>query len=136
MEGKNGPYQQYPGQTPPDAQSIKDMVKLGGLIALIFGIINLLWGIPAMLILIGIVGIIFGIIDLLTWRACKDINKMIDKGQYEAAKSKTLVWMIVSILFGGFLPGIFLLIAYLKYDNLSGIQSKQGAEYPPPPPPP
>lgn len=140
MEGNpyqdpNQPYGPQPAQQPlpPAAQSIKDLVRIAGLIALIFGIINILWGIAGLIFLMGIVGIIFGIIDIIMWKQCDAINKLIDQHRFEEAKSKTLVWMILGIILGGLIPGIILLIAYLKFDELRAAPAV--AQAPPPPPP-
>jgi hypothetical protein len=59
---------------------------------------------------------LFFVIVLLEWLQIKQIRRMVDAGQYEQAKHKTLVWSIIGILIGGFIPGIVLLIAYLKFD--------------------
>jgi hypothetical protein len=130
----NGETQQnYVAPLPPEAQSIKDLVKITGIIALIFGIINILWGIPGLLVLMGIVGIIFGIVDLLIWSNCKKINELIDQRKYKEAKDKTLIWMIIGFIFGGLIPGILLLLAYIKYDEVIRVSQQQAV--PPPPPP-
>ena len=84
----------------------------------IFGIILIIAGIATILLIVGIVPLIFGIVDLIIWRNLKTINEMIDKGSYGEAKSKQLVWMVLGFILGGILPGILLLIGYLKYDEL------------------
>jgi len=40
--------------------------------------------------------------------------RLIDERKYGEAKSKTLTWMIVGFILGGLIPGILLLIAYIK----------------------
>ncbi len=133
MEAENT-QQNYVAPLPPEAESIKSLVKIAGLIALIFGIINLLWGIPALLVLVGITGIIFGIVDILVWMNCKKINELIDQRNYDEAKHKTLIWMIIGIIFGGLIPGILLLLAYIKYDDLIRKSQTPPPEAVPPPP--
>jgi len=123
--------QNYMAPLPPEVESIKSLVKISGLIALIFGIINIIWGIPALLVFVGIMGIIFGIIDIIIWKQCKNINELVDQRKYKEAKDKTLIWMILGIIIGGLIPGILLLVAYLKFDE---VISKQQAVPPPPPP--
>ncbi len=123
----------YAQPLPPEAESIKSLVKITGIISLVFGILNLIWGIAGIIVLVGIVGIIFGIIDLLIWSNCKKINELIDQRNYKEAKDKTLIWMIIGFIFGGLIPGILLLIAYIKYDEVIRI-SQQSVEVPPPPP--
>jgi len=145
MEGNPYGYQNQQS-TSPEVKGIKDLVKTAGLIALIFGIINILWGLAGLLFLVGIVGIIFGIIDLIMWKQCDNINGLMDQGRYDEAKSKTMLWMIIGIILGGFIPGLILLFAYLKFDSLNkpapqpqyGTQqySAQQSYTPPPPAPP
>ncbi|OYT58831.1 hypothetical protein B6U71_03725 [Euryarchaeota archaeon ex4484_178] len=110
--------QNYVAPLPPEAESIKDLVKYGGLSALIIGIL-LVWT---------VVGIIVGI---LIWMKSKDIIKLVDERKYKEAKEKTLIWMILGFLFTGIIPGILLLMAYLKFDE---VISKQQIAPPPPPP--
>lgn len=123
--------QYYAQPLPPEAQSIKDLVRITGIISLIFGILLLIGGIATIIFIIGIVPLIFGIVDLLIWSNCKKINELVDQRKYKEAKDKTLIWMIIGFIFGGLIPGILLLVAYLKYDNL--IRASQQAVPPPPP---
>ena len=133
-----GQYYQPPppqyGMVPPEVDSIKSLVKIAG----IFGILMAVLGIFIMIwfILIfwpfAIIGLLPMILGFLFFSACNKINQMLDQRQYEQAKSKTLVWMIVGIIFVNFIPGIILLIAYLKFDNL--INATRGMGYMPPPP--
>ena len=132
MDEENPQTEYYTQPLAPEAESIKSLVKITGILSLIFGIINIIWGIAGIIVIVGIVGIIFGIIDLLIWSNCKKINELIDQRKYREAKDKTLVWMILGFIFGGLIPGILLLLAYIKYDELIRI-SQQTA--PPPPPP-
>ena len=137
-------YQQPPpqyGHVPPEADSIKSMVNIAGIfgiLMMIVGILIMIWGLlifwPIM-----IAGLLPMIMGLLFYMNCKKINELVDQRQYEQAKSKTLIWMIIGIIFVYFIPGILLLIAYLKFDNL--INSTRGmGQMPPaygaPPPPP
>ncbi len=128
----------YAQPLPPEAESIKSLVKITGILSLIFGILFLIVGIGITVATIGIGGIggiawiIFGIIDLLIWSNCKKINELIDQRNYKEAKDKTLIWMIIGFIFGGLIPGILLLIAYIKYDEV--IRISQQSTVPPPPP--
>ncbi len=128
----------YAQPLPPGAESIKSLVKITGIISLIFGILLLIVGIGITVAtigiggIVGIVWIIFGIIDLLIWSNCKKINELIDQRNYKEAKDKTLIWMIIGFIFGGLIPGILLLIAYIKYDEV--IRISQQSAVPPPPP--
>ncbi|EDY34384.1 hypothetical protein ABOONEI_683 [Aciduliprofundum boonei T469] len=132
MDEENTQTGYYAQPLPPEAESIKSLVKITGIISLVFGILNLIWGIAGIIVLVGIVGIIFGIIDLLIWSNCKKINELIDQRNYKEAKDKTLIWMIIGFIFGGLIPGILLLIAYIKYDEV--IRISQQSTVPPPPP--
>ena len=114
---------------PPEAQSIKDLVRIAGLISLIFGILWIVVGAVTLLFLIGIGFLIFGIFDLLIWMKCKEINELIDARRYGNAKDKTLVWMVIGFIIGGLIPGILLLVAFLKFDNLM----RATQNIPPPP---
>lgn len=117
----------------PVAESIKSMNRIAGILALIFGIligmIWALWSIFALIVLsafgVGIYampGIIFGllafILGLLFYMKAREINTMIDQGRYIEAKSKALIWSILGIIFVFFLPGLIMLIGYLKFDQL------------------
>ena len=106
------PPQQY-GGVPPEADSIKSMVKIAGIfgiLMMVVGILIMIWGIlifwPIM-----IAGILPMVMGLLFYMNCNKINEMVDRKQYEQAKSKTLLWMIIGIIFVYFIPGILLLIA-------------------------
>ncbi len=48
-------------QLPPEAETIKDLNNVGGIITLIFGILFLIIGIATLIILVGIIFIIFAI---------------------------------------------------------------------------
>ncbi len=119
-----------PQPVPPEAESIKSLVKIAGIVALIFGIIYIIAGLATIIVLVGILPLIFGIIDIIIWKQCKNINELIDAGKYKEAKDKTLIWMIIGIIIGGLIPGILLLVAYIKYDEL--IKRQQVAVPPPP----
>ncbi|MGP8109280.1 MAG: hypothetical protein ACLQD9_01010 [Thermoplasmata archaeon] len=171
-------YQQYgsgpgmPAMEPPEAQSIKSMLHIARILAIIFGVLVLLAGIayaawiaylsticstyvgidpycggallgaliPAIWLVIG------GVVALLVYMQMKSIEEKVNAHQYEAAKSQTLVWMIIGFIFG-ILLGIILLIAYIKFDPLITWQRNSaggaatswpsppmGGAVPPPPP--
>ncbi len=126
------PQQQY-GMTPPEADSIKSMVNIAG----IFGILMMALGLILILVglFISLFFVIWGVLPMimgfLFFMNCKKINELVDQRQYEQAKSKTLIWMIIGIIFVYFIPGILLLIAYLKFDNL--INASRVGHMPAPP---
>ena len=103
---------------PPEKQSVRSMLNIAGIIALIFGIILIIAGIATILFIVGIVPLIFGIIDLVIWSRTKRIRDEVEKLQLTQAKHETLVWMIIGFILGGILIGIFMLIAYVKFDDL------------------
>jgi len=63
---------------------------------------------------VDVIPLIFGVIDIAIYSECKNIMRLIDEGKYGEAKSKTLTWMMVGFILGGLIPGILLLIAYMK----------------------
>jgi uncharacterized membrane protein len=133
---------------PPEVQSIKSMLHIVRILAIIFGILLFLGGVayaaflawafsvcgtfaaycggslgfalvPAILI------IIFGVIDFVIYMQMKEIEAMVNQHQYEQAKSKTLLWMILGFILGGIILGVLLLIAYLKFDPVITWQRNQ-----------
>ena len=105
-------------QLPPEAETIKDLNNIGGIITLIFGILFLIIGILTLIVLVGVVFIVFAIINFVIRSNLKEINRLIDQGEYKRAKDKELVWMILGFILGGIIIGIITLIAYVKYDDL------------------
>jgi hypothetical protein len=63
----------------------------------------------------GVVAIVFAVIAVFFYIETHEIENLMNQRQFEAAKEKTLIWMIIGF-FAGILPGILLLIAYLKFD--------------------
>jgi len=153
-------YQAYANPEADSIKSMVNIASIFGILMAILGILILVWGLFTWLTFeavtsgyydywgnwvdygigsgLGFVwaiyavwGIIVCILGFLFFAACKKINTMVDQGQYVQAKSKALVWMIIGIIFVMFIPGILLLIAYLKFDPL--IRSQQPQHYPPPP---
>ncbi len=118
---------------PPEAESIKSLINIAGILALVFGIIWIIIGAITIASIIGVVFIVFGVVDILIYLQLKSITELIDRGRYREAKDKTLTWMIIGFILGGIIIGILLLVAYLKYDELL---RKAAVAAPPPPPPP
>ena len=83
-----------------------------------FGIIMIIAGIATIIFIAGIVPLIFGIIDLVIWNRTKRIRDEVEKLQLTQAKHDTLVWMVIGFILGGILIGVFMLIAYVKFDDL------------------
>jgi hypothetical protein len=137
----------YSGE-PAEAQSIRSILHIARLLALIFGILLLIGGViyAASIAYLSyycttfdpycggaVVGAIAGAIWLVisgiflffVYTQMKSIEAKVDARQYEAAKSQTLIWMILGFIFGIIL-GIILLIAYVKFDPLINASRQQG----------
>jgi hypothetical protein len=162
------PYAGAPAVVPPEVQSIKSMLHIARILAVIFGVLILLSGLvyaawvaylasvcstfvgfdpycggavlaallPAIWLVIG------GVVALLVYMQMKSIEQKVDAHQFEAAKSQTLIWMVLGFIFG-ILLGIVLLIAYIKFDPVitwsrsqAGGMAPMGAAVAPPMPPP
>jgi hypothetical protein len=125
------------GSVPPEAETIRSLLNISGILALIFGILGIIGGIVTsatiFLIFLGILLIVCGVVDFIIYANIKSIIDLIDQRRYREAKDRTLTWMIIGFIFGGIIIGILLLIAYLKYDELI---RRTGPSPPPPPPPP
>ncbi len=129
-----GQYYQQPYGIPPEVDSVKSLVRIAG----IFGIIAMVIGIIVTAILfmilwpLALIGVLTILLGYVFYDNCKKINEMVDQGQYQQAKSKTLIWTIVGLIFLNIIPGIVLLIAYLKFDDL--MNPSRGYGYMPAPP--
>ncbi|MCL4412181.1 MAG: hypothetical protein M1526_02350 [Candidatus Thermoplasmatota archaeon] len=97
----------------PEKSTIKDMLTIAWVLSLIVGIILLITGI----ITFGITAI-FGVIDMVVFYECREIIRMTEQRKFSAAKEKTLIWMIVGLIFGFVIVGLFMVIAYIKFDDL------------------
>ncbi len=114
MDNQPGnPDMNQPFFDPPEKNTIRDMLTISWILSLIFGIILLLTG----LISLGITAIV-GVVDIVVFYECREIIKLTDQRQLSAAKEKTLIWMIVGLIFGFIIVGIFMIIAYVRFDDL------------------
>jgi hypothetical protein len=132
---------------PAEVQSIKTMLHIARILAIIFGILVLIGGIAWVAVVAywsancasyagycggaawGAIGtaiwlVIGGVVAFLVYSQMKSIEAKVDARQYEAAKSQTLIWMILGFIFG-FILGIILLVAYLKFDPVINWQRSQ-----------
>ncbi len=153
-----------PPMEPPEAGSIKTMARIASIFGIIVCVIALLgailelywyavwesydyyWGyaddmVRTWYIIYAVILILMFIFGLIFFMQCNKISQMVDQRQYVQAKSKTLIWTIIGFLFVGVIPGILLLIAYLKFDTLIRSTQTQGygpapQPYAPAPPPP
>ena len=76
--------------------------------------------------------VIWGVVAIIVYMQMKSIEAKVNAYQFEAAKSQTLIWMILGFIFG-ILLGILLLIAYIKFDPLINWQRTQQQGGAPPP---
>lgn len=133
------------GAEPPEAQSIRSMLHIVRILAIIIGVLLFLAG----LALIAVTGLacsaagagafcgaaltfpililIWGVVAVIIYTQMRKIEEMVNARQYEAAKHKTLVWMIIGFILAGIIVGILLLIAYIKFDPLISWQRSGGA---------
>ena len=128
---------------PPEAQSIKSMYHIVRILAIVFGILLILGGLAGVaflslisnacraatnctvnsgglgfVTLLGLFVLLLGVIDLVIYLKMKNLEALVDARQYEQAKHETLIWMILGFILGGLIPGVLLLIAYIKFDPL------------------
>lgn len=113
---------------PPEAETIRSLLTISSILALIFGILYIIGGVFTLIFLVGAILIIFGVVDLIIYSNINSIVRLVDEGRYAEAKSKTLTWMIIGFILGGVIIGVLLLVAYIKYDELI-----RAASRPPPP---
>ena len=98
---------------PPEKSTIKDVLTIWWVLALIVGVILLITGIFSF----GITAIL-GVVNLVVFYECREIIRLTEQRKLSAAKEKTLIWMIVGLIFGFIIVGLFMVIAYLKFDDL------------------
>ena len=134
---------------PAELSSLKSVLNVARILALVFLILFLLAGIGellAVLVLIspglGAIALVYVaffilafIVAILVYMQIAGIKRMVDAGQYQAAKDRTLIWMILGFIFGIIL-GIVLLIAYLKFDAVINWQRQMQSGGQPPAQPP
>lgn len=117
---------------PPEAETIRTLVRISGILSLVIGIINLVWGAVLLIVLVGVVGVVLGVIDIWLYYKCNEIIGLIDRGELRRAKNETLVPMILGFIFSWIIVGILLLIAYIKYDEAIRVMESE-KQLPPPP---
>ena len=76
------------------------------------------WGAPNVTLLIGLlIGLVLIVNLFFTYWAYRTYKK-VDEGNYADARSSALMLGILGLLFGGFLGGLFFLLAYSKLGNV------------------
>ncbi len=108
----------YPHEVAGDVGTVKSLTLVAGILALVIGIINMLWGALLLIVLIGVVGIGLGIVDIWIFLECRKIEKLIEEGRIREAKDATLIPLILGFILSWIIVGILLLIAYVKYDAI------------------
>jgi hypothetical protein len=134
-----------PAAEPAELQSLKSMLNIARIIALIFIIIWVVVAIATFAAVavalafgfIGVIGypilfVIWFIVEILIYIQIREIQRMVDRREYVQAKEKTLIWMIIGFILSGVIVGIFLLLAYIKYDPVINWQ-RSGYQMGPPP---
>ncbi len=115
---------------PAEAESIKTLTRIAGIIALIIGVIYIIAGaIFLFLAFIGFIVMIPAVLNIWIYMKCNEIIKHIEEKRYREAKEETLWPMILGFILSWIIVGILLLVAYMKYDELLR------KRIPPPPPP-
>ncbi|MFZ1023844.1 MAG: hypothetical protein WAN87_06895 [Thermoplasmata archaeon] len=137
---------------PAEVQSIKSMLHIARILAIIFGILLLLGGVVyaayiaylstvcstyigydaycgsavAAALIGAIYLVIAGVFLVIVYMQMKSIEAKVNAHQYEQAKAQTLIWMILGFIFGIIL-GIILLLAYIKFDPvINQARAQQG----------
>jgi hypothetical protein len=126
---------------PAELHTVRSMLRWARILALIIAIIDVLvfigtialiaafafaYGIVAFYIPGAIFYIAVVIVSFLIWMKIGEIQTLVNQGQFQAAKEKTLLWMILGFIFGWIIVGILLLLAYVKYDALINFQRQTG----------
>lgn len=105
-----------------EADTIKSLAKAAGILALIIGVILLLLAVllsvATLWFIVGIIPLAIGIIDIFIYTNTKEIESLVEAGDYARARAKTYTWMILGFIFGGIVVGILLMESYVKYDDL------------------
>jgi len=120
---------------PPEYQSIMTLLKWSGILELIIGILEVIFGLITLVLIIGIVYIILGAVSLFVYTRINNIKKMVDQKQYTQAKTSTLLWGIVALLFSFLITGILMILAYTKFDALITKEQQMAFTQSPPNPP-
>jgi len=108
----------YPPDVAGDVSTIKSLTSVAGILALVIGIINIVWGAALLIVFIGVIGIGLGIVDTWIFLECRKIERLIEDGKLREAKDATLITLILGFILSWIVVGILLLIAYVKYDSV------------------
>ncbi|HEV2429442.1 MAG TPA: hypothetical protein VGV64_06335 [Thermoplasmata archaeon] len=139
----NAPYGAAP--MPPELESVRSLLNVSRILAIVFGILTFI-GFLGELSFALLVAPVFGpgayesaayllisaAVLALTWISLGEVIREVEGGQYEMAKSKLLLWMVLGFPFGWLIIGILLLVAYLKFDTLIAWHRQYGRGTVPP----
>ena len=130
-----------PGMEPPELASLKSMLHVTKIVALIWMILSLIGALALFAVFAlasAVVGVVYSgvgwgvflflgfIFTILIYVMVGQINDMVNAGQLVAAKEKTLLWMIIGIIFSLIPMGILLIICYVKFAGaISAVQRMQ-----------
>lgn len=129
------PIYNYGGMGIPEYQSIMTLLKWAGILELIIAILQIIIGLVTLIFIIGVPILIMGILSFVIYSRINRIKAMVEAKQYTQAKSSTLIWAIVAILFSFLITGILLLLVYVKYDALITKEQQMAFAQPQSPPP-
>jgi len=150
----------FPGMEPPEAQSIKSLLHVVRILAIIIGVLLLIGGLAYVAFVVWayttcatfvggvcassfgyvlffpVLFVVWGVVDFVVYLQMGEIESLVNQRKYEAAKSKTLIWMILGFILGGIILGVILLVAYIKFDPLITWQrsASGGGQWPTPGP--
>lgn len=119
---------------PPSASTAKTLILVGLILQLVFVVAGIAYG-ALLSIVFPILGIVYLAIAalglvwmILVWMLS---YSPVRQGRYEAAKTPTLIFAILSIItLWGIIPGVLYLIAYIKLGDAVREQQTPPAAYP------
>jgi hypothetical protein len=99
-------------------------VHLGRLLTLVLLLVELVVGIVALVVSLFLVGLVYGaffsvsaLIGFIVYIKLGKVDDQIGSGQYGSARDGLLIWGILAVIFVWVIPGIFVLLAYLRLDE-------------------
>ncbi|NJE47453.1 hypothetical protein E3E35_08580 [Thermococcus sp. GR7] len=105
-----------------DVETAKLLIKIGGIISLIVGVLG------GLVLLITIIGIILAIpAFILAWwiyKRSNEVVELVDIGEYKEAKNKLIIPMVLSLLFFSTVSGILMLVGLILLPSEPSTHSK------------
>jgi hypothetical protein len=141
-------------QTPPELDSARSMMRIAKIITIVLLIITVLAAAGSAIAVLtvtstanaagvstgalsGFYAIYVGffvialLIQLVIYMMIGQAQRLADQGNYQAAKEKLLIPMILGFIFQYIIGGVFILLAYLKFDPVISWQRNAGQGAPP-----